>query len=99
MWRLDNPLGCDRNVVRPAHQGTPEPWRECPAPKRTLRSALFSLLKTGFYRGRFGEGEMPPHQSGSDCTQSRLFRGTGFQPVKTRPRWPCHWSGLICQRV
>ena len=20
------------------------------------------------------------------------YGGTGFQPVKTRPRWPCHWS-------
>jgi hypothetical protein len=27
MWRLDNPLGCDWNVGRSAHQGTPEPLR------------------------------------------------------------------------
>jgi hypothetical protein len=58
MWRLDNSSGCDRNLVRPAHQGTLEPWREYPAPKRTLRSEFFGLLKIGFYRERFVEGEI-----------------------------------------
>jgi hypothetical protein len=27
---------------------------------------------------------------GRDGHEQRPLRGTGFQPVKSRPRWPCH---------
>jgi len=53
MWRLDNPLGCDRDVVRPAHPGTPEPLRECPAPKRTLRRRVCDLLVEAIIKDLF----------------------------------------------
>jgi len=81
MWRLDNPLGCDRDVVRPAHPGTPEPLRECPAPKRTLRSGVFRLLKRGFSAGRFVARFQKFEPSGCFSRSSRR----GAQPGKITP--------------